>query len=150
MLAVRIPTALCAALVVASCAFSDDMFGPSTAARASPPVAVAAAQPVQMPPPAAAAAPPRETRKPFVVIRFEEPDPDFDAALYEAVSAALKRRPDAAFDLVAVTRDPDAAQRNLRRVLQSLREMGMPAERLTLSAAAAADNTTSEVWIYLR
>jgi hypothetical protein len=143
----RILPALAAALAVASCAFSDDMFGSSPSARAAPTVVAAASQAA---PPSAVAPAPRETRKPFVVIRFEEPDPDYGAALYDAVSGALKRRPDAAFDLVAVTRDPDAAQRNLQRVLRSLRDMGLPAERLSLSAAAAADDGTDEVWIYLR
>jgi len=147
----RTLSALAVALALASCAFSDDMFGSAPAPAAAPAAAAkpapAAAQTAGAPAPVAA---PRETRKPFVVIRFEEPDPDYGAALYDAVNGALQRRPGAAFDLVAVTRDPDAARRNLQSVLRSLREMGMPAERLSLSAAAAADDATDEVWIYLR
>ena len=141
-----------AALVVASCGYSDDIFSQSAAPAAAPAV-VAAAKPQTLPQPAApasAAVAPRETRKPFVVIRFERSDPDYGAALYEAVNGALKRRPDASFDLVAVTRDTDAARRNLQRVMRSLSDMGLPAERLSLSAAAAADDGTNEVWIYLR
>jgi hypothetical protein len=148
----RIFCAIAAALTVASCAYSENVFWQSTAPAAAP-VAVAAAKPQPAPPaprvvlPAAA---PRETRKPFVVIRFEQPDPDFGTALYDAMSGALRRRPGVSFDLVAVTRDPEAARRNLQSVMHSLAEMGMPAERLSLSAAAAADDGTDEVWIYLR
>ncbi len=110
-------------------------------------------RPPQPAPVAAAPAPaaaPNETRKPFVVIRFETPDPDYQGALYDALSDALKRRPGLDFDIVAVTRDGDAARRNLANVVHTLAEMGLPAERLSLSAAAAADDGTDEVWIYLR
>jgi hypothetical protein len=146
-----------AALAVASCTYADDIFWQSKAPAAAPAPA-AAAKPQSAPQPAAprpaapaaAAAAPIETRKPFVVIRFERPDPDYGEALYDAVSGALKRQPGVGFDLVAVTRDAAAARRNLQSVMRSLAEMGLPAERLSLSAASAADDGTDEVWIYLR
>ena len=144
--------AVAAALAAASCGYSDNVFWQSAAPEAKPTAAASAApQPApSSPAPQAAAIAPSETRKPFVVIRFERPDPDYSEALYDAVSGALKRRPNASFDLVAVTRDADAARRNLQRVMRSLSDMGLPAERLSLSAAAAADDGTNEVWIYLR
>ena len=70
---------------------------------------------------------PAETRKPFIVIRFEGTEPHYAEALYDALEGALARKPDAAFELVAVTRDTDAAERNLGSVMRSITEMGMPA-----------------------
>jgi hypothetical protein len=93
---------------------------------------------------------PADTRKPFVVIRFDGTEPHYAEALYDALQGALARKADAAFELVAVTRDTDAAERNLAQVLHAVTEMGMPAERLSLAAVAAADDTTDEVWIYVR
>ena len=155
---------IAAAPTLGGCGFSDSALWhsaapgpakadapPPAAEAAKPPQAAEAANPLQAAAaPSAAASPPQETRKPFVVIRFERPDPDYGAALYDALSGALARRPGAGFDLVAVTRDPDAAERNLASVLHTVTAMGMPADRLSLSVAAAADDATDEVWFYLR
>ena len=35
-------------------------------------------------------------------------------------------------------------------VMHTITQMGMPAERLSLSSVPAADDTTDEVWIYVR
>lgn len=118
---------------------------PAAAAPAQPPAATAAAKPAPLPP-----APSAETRKPFVVIRFEGAAPDYVAPLYDAMEGALAREPDVAFDLVAVTDDAGAAERNLANVLDTMTGMGMPASRITLSAAAPEDARTDEVWIYVR
>lgn len=139
---------LAAALALGGCGYSDNIFW-QTAATPPPGPVVAAASPALAPaavpaPPAAAA------RKPFVVISFERSDPDYGMALYEAMRGALERRPDVAFDLVAVTRDAAAAQRNLTSVVHSLAAMGMPAARLSLSSIAPANDATDEVRIYLR
>ncbi len=163
---------LLAALTLGACGFSDTGLAPAppqvaakfaadeakpkpvlpgddtaiTAPAAPAPVKPAAA-PVAASPPVAA---PEETRKPFVVIRFEAPDPDFAPALYDAVHGALTRRPGTAFDLVAVTRDAASAEHDLASVTRALTAMGMPSERLTLAAASAAEPGIDEVWIYVR
>jgi hypothetical protein len=156
-----------AVLTLGACGFSDTGIAPATpqaqaafAARqaafkpATPDADATASTPAPAPAPKAAPAPtvaaPQETRQPFVVIRFEAPDPDFAPALYDAVRGALARRPDVSFDLVAVTRNADAAERNLATVTRALAQMGLPPERLTLAAASAADAGTDEVWIYAR
>jgi hypothetical protein len=144
---------LAAALSLGACSFPDTAFWKSGAPPAD---ALVTAKPLAQPPAAAtqASAPAHpaqpEERKPFIVIRFEHPDPDYGEALYAALSGALQRRPGVAFDLVAVTRDTGAAERNLADVMHIMAEMGMPADRLSLSAVAAADASTDEVWIYLR
>jgi hypothetical protein len=147
-----------AALVaLAGCGFDESMFWQTTkpeaeASMPAAPVAAAAepSAPREAPARPLLPAPPAETRKPFVVIRFEGREPDFARPLYTALEGALARKPDVDFDLVAVTRDADAAQRNLARVYRAITAMGMPAERLSLAAAAAEDDATDEVWIYLR
>jgi hypothetical protein len=145
-------------LPLAGCGYADNLLmhspaapteAPAAATKPPPAEAPVTAVPVAAPAPAPIAAP-TETRKPFVVIRFETPDPDYGGALYDALSAALKRRPGLDFDVVAVTRNSDQARRNLQNVVHTLAQMGLPADRLTLASAAASDDITDEVWIYLR
>jgi hypothetical protein len=97
---------------------------------------------------------------PLVVIRFDRPNVEFEQALYTAVTRALERRPQAAFDLVAVAptggntatvaRAANTARRNAENVLRSLTSMGLPASRVTLSAGTSNDARTNEVHIYVR
>jgi len=141
------------ALTLGACAFPDTMLWHSTPAAAdakpAPPV-VASASPAPAGLPATPPAAPVERRRPFVIIRFEAPDPDYAEPLYEALQGALQRKPGIAFDLVAVTRNADDAQRNLASVYHTVTDMGLPPDRLSLSAVAAADERTDEVWIYAR
>jgi len=91
-------------------------------------------------------------RKPLVVIRFDKPDVAYEPALYQALSRALERRPDAVFDLVAVAPEsgnPAAARRNADTVFQSMTNMGLPAERVAMAAMGSASATTPEVHIYV-
>jgi hypothetical protein len=97
-------------------------------------------------------------RQPLVVIRFDRADVPYQQALYNAVSKALERRPQASFDLVAVAAAGDAGQRalnqsqsrrNAERVMRSLTEMGLPAARVNLSATTA-QTPTNEVHLYVR
>ncbi|MEM7121167.1 MAG: hypothetical protein AAF563_07830 [Pseudomonadota bacterium] len=100
------------------------------------------------------------TREPLVVIRFAEDDVAYQDALYQAVSAALERKPGALFDLVAVAPaagsagevalNSSAVKRNAEDVLRTLSEMGLPADRLTLSAVTAGDADVNQVRIYVR
>ncbi len=100
------------------------------------------------------------TREPLVVIRFADDDVAYQDALYQAVSAALERKPGALFDLVAVAPaagsagevalNSSAVKRNAEDVLRSLSEMGLPADRLTLSAITAGDADVNQVRIYVR
>lgn len=106
------------------------------------------------------AAMPTEGRRPLVVIRFDRNDVPYQQALYNAVSRVLERRPDAAFDLVAVTPNQgDAARQALnstkaRRhadtVMRSLLEMGLAPNRVALSGRTLAEARTTEVHLYVR
>ena len=99
-------------------------------------------------------------RRPLVVIRFDRPNVAFEQSLYTAVSSALERRPAATFDLVAIApKKGSAAQiavasntskRNAESVLRSLSEMGLPLERVKLSAMTSPGARSNEVHIYVR
>jgi hypothetical protein len=76
------------------------------------------------------------------------------------VNRALQRRPQATFDLVAVspaqgspaqvTVSANQAKRNAEAVLRTLSEMGLPLERVRLSAINSAQALTNEVHLYVR
>jgi hypothetical protein len=84
----------------------------------------------------------------------------YEQALFTAISRALERKPSAGFDLVAVA--PSAgtpaqvslatsrSRRNAEGVLRSLTNMGLPADRITLSATSNANVQGSEVHVYVR
>ena len=126
---------------------SGRAYGPSLAGMASP-----------LPPsqPMAGAA----TGPALVVIRFDRPDVEYEQALYEAVTAALDRRSDARFELVAVTAmsgspsevaaNSGEAKRNAERVMRSLMNMGLPADRVTMASTASDAVRTNEVQLYVR
>ncbi|MBI3707388.1 MAG: hypothetical protein HY246_06890 [Proteobacteria bacterium] len=98
--------------------------------------------------------------RPLVVIRFDRPNPSYEQALYTAVSRALERRPEAAFDLVAVSpgRGNQAqvalastnAKRQAETVLRSLTNMGLTPDRINLSATTSGNVQTNEVHLFVR
>ena len=117
---------------------------------------------VYAPPPVPAMAPGAgiATGRPLVVIRFDRPNPDYQQALYQAVSQVLARRPNAAFDLVAVTPqaggsaqvalNSNTAQRDADQVMRSLLSMGLTPDRVSMSAATSPTAQVNEVHLYIR
>jgi hypothetical protein len=99
-------------------------------------------------------------RQPLVVIRFDRDDVAFQDPLYQAVGAALQRKPDAIFDLVAVAPAGGSAgdvalasttaKRNAEEVLRVLTAMGLPGDRVTLSATTSYDAVVNEVRVFVR
>ena len=136
------------------------MFGPSLAnhafAAATPATQRSARTLAQSS--GAAAAP--GARAPLVIIRFDRPDVPYQQALYSAVSQALERRPASTFDVVAIATskgspaevalNTNESKRNAERVFRTLTEMGLPGDRVTLSATASGAVQTNEVHIYVR
>jgi len=98
--------------------------------------------------------------RPLVVIRFDRPNVEFQQALYNAVSRALERKPNASFDLVAVSPkrgspaqvalNSTQSKRSAESVLRTLADMGLPANRVKLSSRASQDVSSNEVQIYVR
>lgn len=115
-------------------------------------------------PPSSRAAPSPEaslaSRRPLVIIHFDRPNVNYDQPMYAAVSQALEKYPAAKFDLVAVSNmegnpaqtalSAIEARKNGEAVLRSLIQMGLPLERIRLSAASSKNVINSEVHIYLR
>lgn len=133
-----------------------ELFGTSLANRTIPQTGGGFAAPAAAP----RAATPTAGRRPLVVIRFDRPNVQYEQPLYSAVSRALERRPDAVFDVVAVSPqsssagraalDTNAARRNAQGVLRALTDMGLPTSRVALSATTAGDAETNEVRIFVR
>jgi hypothetical protein len=129
---------------------NGELYGESFAARNYAP---AMAPPL---PPGAGIA----TGRPLVVIRFDRDNPDYEQALFAAVSATLDRRPNAGFDLVAVA--PSAgtpaqvslnssnARRSADKVLRSLTSMGLSPDRVSLSTMTSPNAQSNEVQLYVR
>ena len=94
--------------------------------------------------------------RPFVVIAFDNPGVEYEQQLYEAVSAALARSPNVAFDLVgaapatATPEDAEAVRASMERVRQSLANMGLPGDRVSISQLTDPDIQSNEVRLYVR
>ena len=101
-----------------------------------------------------------DPRRPLVVIRFDRKNVKYEQPLYNAISRALQRRPNAMFDLVAVapnegstaraTLAASASKKHAESVLRSLSDMGLPLERVRLSALTSNNAQTNEVHLYVR
>lgn len=100
------------------------------------------------------------SRRPLVVIRFDRQDVKYEQALYTVVNRALERNPSAVFDLVAVgaqtggvtgaTLNTSTARRNAERVMRSLVDLGLPADRVVLSTTSSPQVSSNEVRLYSR
>jgi hypothetical protein len=108
-------------------------------------------------------APPRSAiaaDSPLVTIRFDRPNVNYEPALYAAVKSALDRRPNATFDVVAVSPvgttpgqqalAASTARRNADTVVRSLTSMNLPAGRVRVSSTSSAAASTGEVQVFVR
>ncbi|MSP66669.1 MAG: hypothetical protein EXQ96_00925 [Alphaproteobacteria bacterium] len=136
---------------------TGEAFGASLANR---PLAPSAAAPASLPASGSARALAGESRQPLVVIRFDRPDVPYEQALYAAISRALEDRPESIFDLVAVAPgqgsasqialNTSRAKKHAQDVMRTLSDMGLPAQRVSLSASTSTEAQVSEVRIYIR
>lgn len=98
--------------------------------------------------------------RPLVVIRFDQPDVPYEQPLYTAISRALERKPGATFTVMAVAPNAgspaqvavntNASRQNAENVLRALTNMGLPANRVSLSATMSPDIQTNEVRVFVR
>jgi hypothetical protein len=148
---------------------NGQLYGPSLANRQFATAAPSAAPSRPAPPPRAAApapsrsaapAAPGSSDRPLVVIRFDQANVDYEQPLYTAVSRALERKPSATFTIQAVAPNAgsaaqvavntNASRQNAENVLRSLTNMGLPADRVSLSASISPDIQSNEVRIFVR
>ena len=98
-------------------------------------------------------------RRPLVVIRFDRKNVAFEQALYNVVSRTLERQPNTSFELVAVAPasggaarvalNSNKARRNAEKVMRALQRMGLPPQRIALSAKTSRSAQSNEVHLYL-
>jgi hypothetical protein len=129
--------------------------------------APAALPPAGAPPQRVAALPPgapnvtiTQNRRPLLVVKFDHPRVQYEQALYDAVSEALRRKPNAAFELVAVAPargsvadvalSQSASKQQAETVLRSLTSMGIDPGRVGLSSSVSVAANTTEVQLYVR
>lgn len=142
---------------------NGDYYGTSLASR--PFSSAPMMQPANYAPSAGAAAMPAPAAvpgspRPLVKIKFDQPNVDYQQAVYMAVNEAMQKYPQARFELVAV--NPSAgnaaqvaiestrARRNAEDVLRSLSQMGIDVNRIDLSNMQSAEAKSNEVHIYIR
>ena len=99
-------------------------------------------------------------RRPLVVIRFDRPNVPYQEPLFTAATEALNRRPGAVFDIVSIVPQQgtpaqvalaaNQSRRNAEQVMQTLIQMGLPSDRLSLSSTSSANVGSNEVHIYVR
>ena len=97
---------------------------------------------------------------PLVVVRFDRPNVDYQQALYAALNQALQARPNANFEVVAVspTRGNAAsvqiaqttARRHAQEVVRSMTDMGVPASRVNVASSTDPAAAASEVRVFVR
>ncbi len=97
---------------------------------------------------------------PLVTIRFAKPHTNYEGALYTAVKSALDRRPEAAFEVVAVAAsastagqqalNASTARRDAEQVVRSLTNMGLPAARIQVSGSTSHTARVGEVQVFVR
>lgn len=134
-------------------------------AAASPPAAIEAPEQTQtanstggggMSPPGSGLA----TGRPYVVIRFPESNVDYEKPLSEAIKRALARRPNLAFDLVAVTPRASSADEladltqqakaEAAAVMKSLSDLGIGPDRVSMIAWTGQPTDVNEIRLYIR
>ena len=100
------------------------------------------------------------TGRPLVVIRFDTADVDYEPALLSAVSAALDRRPNAAFDVAAVSPAAGSeaqmsasvaeARRYADEVARALADMGLTEDRVSVISVVSPEVPDNEVHVFVR
>jgi hypothetical protein len=98
--------------------------------------------------------------EPYVVIRFPDSSVDYQSSLAEAVRRAKERKPNLAFDLVALTPPAQSAddladaakeaQDRAQGVVKSLGGMGIPADHVNIVTWTGQSTDVDEIRLYIR
>jgi hypothetical protein len=112
------------------------------------------------PSPEQLAATPDSAKTPLISIHFDPPSQPYDLLLRYAVAQAMLRKPNVAFEVVAVLPKIDTATAQLaamdqgnkdtEAVVRALREQGIPPDRAILGAEIVPGATGREVRVYVR
>lgn len=98
--------------------------------------------------------------QPLVVIRFDDPNVAYEPALYNALSGALAQNPNATVEVVSISPtdairgrealSANTSRRHAEKVVRSLTEMGLPGDRIRLSATTSPEVAAPQVQVYVR
>lgn len=96
----------------------------------------------------------------LVLIRYNQPNVDYEQQLSQAVGTALERRPDAQFSVVAVSpsvgdpadiaRQQETAEQDAEAVKRSLVQLGLSPSRISMANTQTQTAQTPEVHVYIR
>ncbi len=141
----RLPPAALALvlLLAAGCTLIDQRtFNPQAGARPKPP-----------PPAGPGPAPP------LVTVDFAKPDPQYAAALHQAVADAVAAKPDVAFDVVTVVPGRGTPEEQVaaasgitadaREIARAINRDGVDDDRIHLEARSDAAVTTRQVQVFV-
>lgn len=113
-----------------------------------------------MPGPAPVQAVPLNQPRPLVKIKFDQPNVDYEQAVYMAVNEAMQKYPNARLELIAVNPsvgnaaqvaiESTRARRNAEMVLRSLSQMGIDVGKIDLSTQSSVEAKSNEVHIFIR
>ena len=94
----------------------------------------------------------RATGMPLFSVRFNNPNVDYKEGLQSAVSAALSRKPNAIFDVVAVSSsaNQDREQSYASKIMSEVVTLGANANNVNLNARVSDKTPFSEVLLFVR
>lgn len=91
---------------------------------------------------------------PLMVIRFNQPRVYYEQPLYSALSRAAEAKADVRFAIINYfppnPQGQKLAEANFQRVLGTIRQIGVPNQRIDIRSEVAPDLNYSEVHIYVR
>lgn len=101
----------------------------------------------------------RMAGQPAAIIRFDDPNVNYEGALYNALSGQFAARPSARVEVVSVSPtdavrgrealSANTARRHAEKVIRSLTSMGVPADSIELSATTSPDVGAPQVYVYV-
>jgi hypothetical protein len=96
----------------------------------------------------------------LVLIRYNQPNVEYEQQLSQAVGSAIERRPNAEFSVVAVSpssgdpaelaRSQQMARENAEAVKRSLVQLGLSPSRITMANTQTQSAQSPEVHVYIR
>lgn len=101
-----------------------------------------------------------EGKRPLAVIRFNQDQVNYSQPVYAALNDAIRKNPDAEFELIAVTPNEGTSaeialastdsKNKAEDVVRTLSNMGLPNTKMQVSSAMSAEANSPEVHIYIR
>ena len=94
--------------------------------------------------------------KPLFTVKFNRDNVNYEDGLEQVVSSAIDRKPNVFFDVVAIspmngsTASKNMAQKKATAIFQDMINMGVSAEKISISSRSSAEASSAEVQIFVR